>query len=173
MNKKQLQVLNFARNRAKYGNWNLDLPFISHQYKNIKLFCHYRAFTYLLPISLRKLQKAIFILWEAVLSSRAALSFLDLHLVNDAQIASLNFQFMDKIGVTNILSFPGDANLAGCLVLSLDTYGRECILYGQNPLTYLRHLISHGIAHLAGYEHGDEMEAFIANLKKISFPCLM
>ena len=61
---------------------------------------------------------------------------------------------MHRLGPTNILTFPGDNQLTGCLMLSLDTYNRECKLYSQDKYDYLIELLAHGFAHLPGLEHG-------------------
>lgn len=62
---------------------------------------------------------------------------------------------------------PGDAGEPddapchlGWLVLSLDTWRRECLLYGQEPVEHALRLLAHGLGHLAGYDHGPEMDAF-------------
>lgn len=48
----------------------------------------------------------------------------------------------------------------GWLVLSLDTWRRECLLYGQEPVEHALRLLAHGLGHLAGYDHGPEMDDF-------------
>lgn len=62
-------------------------------------------------------------------------------------------------GPTNVLSFPGAPGMAGALLLSLDTLERECLLYGQEPCEHLLRLLAHGMGHLAGLDHGPEMDA--------------
>lgn len=91
-----------------------------------------------------------------------------LKLVSDAEIARLNKEFLGCTGPTNILSFPaGDetddpdghsgAGYLGELALSVDALVRESALYGQPPLGHMARLLAHGLLHLAGYDHGDEM----------------
>ncbi len=89
-------------------------------------------------------------------------SQLSLTLVDDAEIAGINLEFLGGDGPTNILSFP-EPNSAhpawlGALVLSVDTLARECFLYGQQPERHLARLLAHGILHLAGFDHGPEMD---------------
>ncbi len=48
----------------------------------------------------------------------------------------------------------------GWLVLSLDTWRRECLLYGQEPVEHALRLLAHGLGHLAGYDHGPDMDGF-------------
>jgi len=102
-------------------------------------------------------------------------------LVGDREIARLNERFLGCYGPTNILSFPagGESGLdspevtevvgshgdvdsdapvfLGELALSVDALSREMDLYGQPPVGHLARLLAHGILHLAGYDHGDEM----------------
>lgn len=93
----------------------------------------------------------------------------ELDLVGDEEIARLNAAHLGCTGPTNILSFPAhDGDDApedapchlGWLVLSLDTWQRECLLYGQEPVEHALRLLAHGLGHLAGYDHGPEMDAF-------------
>lgn len=91
-----------------------------------------------------------------------------LTLVDDREIARLNQEFLGCPGPTNILSFPAGAadgeaspdveeGFLGELALSLNTLARETLLYGQEPTEHLARLLAHGILHLAGYDHGEEM----------------
>ncbi len=90
-------------------------------------------------------------------------------LVDDREISRLNREFLHCVGPTNVLSFPagevedlpdGDGdNFLGELALSVDALTRETALYGQPPVAHLARLLAHGILHLAGYDHSDEMYA--------------
>lgn len=111
----------------------------------------------------------------------------ELDLVGDEEIARLNAAHLGCTGPTNILSFPaqdgepamptvlpedgphdgphdgadeGPPCHLGWLVLSLDTWRRECLLYGQEPVEHALRLLAHGLGHLAGYDHGPEMDEF-------------
>lgn len=85
----------------------------------------------------------------------------ELKLVDDGEIARLNHMFMGCTGPTNVLSFPaeeeGEAASLGSLALSVDALSREVDLYGQSPVGHLARLLAHGVLHLAGYDHGEEM----------------
>ncbi len=78
-------------------------------------------------------------------------------------------------GPTNVLSFPLEEELAeasapdgpqtfqlGSLVLSVDAVRREAGLYGQDPREHCLRLLAHGLGHLAGYDHGPEMDTLCA-----------
>lgn len=106
----------------------------------------------------------------------------ELTIADDALIAMINEEQLGCIGPTNILSFPAygappdypadgmecgtgqDAHtslpLLGSLVLSVDTLRREAFLYGQPVQEHCLRLLAHGLGHIAGYDHGAEMEAF-------------
>ncbi|OBQ55768.1 rRNA maturation RNase YbeY [Halodesulfovibrio spirochaetisodalis] len=85
----------------------------------------------------------------------------EIHLVDDATVADLNASFLQCNGPTNILSFPatedGSEQSIGWLALSMDTLERECLLYGQDRTEHALRLIAHGLLHLAGYDHSEEM----------------
>lgn len=100
----------------------------------------------------------------------AALNLLNAHLsltlTDDAGIAELNARHLGCQGPTNILSFPeadpqspGESRQLGALYLSVETLAREAFLYGQEPCVHLARLLAHGILHLAGHDHGPEMDA--------------
>ncbi|BDQ36696.1 endoribonuclease YbeY [Pseudodesulfovibrio nedwellii] len=119
------------------------------------------------PLSQRELEVLSDLLLESLgLEGRT----FSLTLVDDREIALVNAEFLGCTGPTNILSFPdsGDADVElvvadddgsslGELVLSVDTLARETELYGQQPLEHLARLLAHGILHLAGFDHSDEM----------------
>lgn len=111
-------------------------------------------------LSRRELTRMVACLLEALGLGGSQLS---LSLVGDAEMAGLNREFLGGEGPTNILSFPepDTAHPAwlGALVLSVDTLSREAFLYGQEPDRHLARLLAHGILHLAGWEHGHEMDA--------------
>jgi probable rRNA maturation factor len=88
---------------------------------------------------------------------------LELSVVDDEAIAALNRDFLGVEGPTNVLSFPGsrpdDPGYRGEIALAARTAYREAVLYGQDPAAHLARLLAHGLLHLAGFEHGEVMEA--------------
>ncbi|MGE4293193.1 MAG: rRNA maturation RNase YbeY [Desulfovibrio sp.] len=52
-----------------------------------------------------------------------------------------------------------DGPYLGEIALSVDTLARETRLYGQTPREHLVRLLAHATLHLAGLDHGPEMEA--------------
>lgn len=87
---------------------------------------------------------------------------LDMLLTHDGRMQELNRTYLGGEGPTNVLSFPlqgeTDCGCAGQLVINIDAINRESCLYGLEPFAYLMRMITHGILHLAGYEHGQLME---------------
>jgi len=119
------------------------------------------------PLSRRELEELSDILLESLGLEGWTFS---LTLVDDREIAMVNAEFLGCTGPTNILSFPDageedvelvvadeDGSFLGELVLSVDTLVRETDLYGQQPLEHLVRLLAHGLLHLAGFDHSDEM----------------
>ena len=111
---------------------------------------------------------------------------LDLLLVRDGCMAAANSRHMGSPGPTNILSFPLDEALVpssypedtrlaaaiqtgplqlGSLIFSVDTLHREALLYGQELQEHCLRLLAHGLGHLAGYDHGPEMDALCATMQ--------
>ena len=80
--------------------------------------------------------------------------------VSDAAIRKLNRQFRGKDYVTDVLSFPlqaesfeTDSENLGEIVISL---GRAQVQAKENGVTYVNEveqLILHGLLHLCGYDH--------------------
>ncbi len=128
--------------------------------------CQYDA-SFLLPYD----RVTIVRILEAMLEGHEALS-VDLYIVRDALMASCNEKYMDCDGPTNVLSFPGDASLPATLVFSVDTFCRECLLYGQKPTEHFLRLLSHGVVHILGYDHGDAMDALCAAIQERASQCV-
>lgn len=88
---------------------------------------------------------------------------ISLYLVDDKIMAKANHIYMQCSGPTNILSFPGQ-ECSGILLLSKETYNRECRLYGQAQEEHLLRLLAHGLSHVAGLDHGEAMDNIVEQL---------
>ncbi len=84
---------------------------------------------------------------------------LSLRIVDDREMSDLNGQYLGCLGPTNVLSFPGDDDWLGDLVLSAETLARESRLYNQDTHEYTVRLLAHGLLHLLGHGHGPKMES--------------
>jgi len=95
-------------------------------------------------------------------------------LVDDAEIAVLNKDYLNREGPTNVISFPmrddSDSQapvwkpaedmqkLLGDVVISLDTTQREAGEMGISTQERFMELLVHGILHLFGYDHENDDE---------------
>jgi probable rRNA maturation factor len=90
--------------------------------------------------------------------SDAELSIL---ITDDAEIRSLNSAYRDLDRSTDVLSFsqqegegfPGDHELLGDIVISLDTAVRQAGELGHSVEEEMNRLLIHGVFHLLGYDH--------------------
>jgi probable rRNA maturation factor len=80
-------------------------------------------------------------------------------LANDAFVKKLNHAFRGKNKPTNVLSFPGEENHLGDIVLARETIVREAKAQKKAPRDHATHLIIHGMLHLLGYDHEREKDA--------------
>jgi probable rRNA maturation factor len=87
---------------------------------------------------------------------------LDMLITHDGRMQELNRNYLGVEGPTNVLSFPEqdgpDSDTGGQLVINIDAINRESFLYGQETCAYLMRMMTHGILHLAGYDHGQLMD---------------
>jgi probable rRNA maturation factor len=123
------------------------------------------------PIPIERVQKIAQAILNALDSPDGELSVL---IVDDAQIAELNQDYLHRKGPTNVIAFPmreglhADINphLIGDVVISMDTCAREAqhadLLIDQR----FNQLLIHGILHLFGYDHiHSSKEAHIMDAK--------
>lgn len=91
-------------------------------------------------------------------------------LADDATVRALNRDHRGKDTPTNVLSFPiGGAGVAaggpaaplmlGDVVLACETVTAEAAAQGKTVADHLRHLVVHGVLHLAGHDHEDDAAA--------------
>ena len=86
--------------------------------------------------------------------------------MDEAESADFNQRYRDKMGPTNVLSFPFEPPLGGQgrrylgdLVICAPLVAREAAEQGKSPEAHWAHLVVHGVLHLLGYDHLDEAEA--------------
>jgi len=104
--------------------------------------------------------------WIAATLGAAASGALAIRLVGLAEGAALNSTWRKKAGPTNVLAFPGPADLPpgvprefGDLVICLPVVLGEAAEQGKPPLHHLAHLVVHGTLHLLGHTHDGEADA--------------
>lgn len=93
-----------------------------------------------------------------------------LRLVDEATIATLNQQWMDQDGPTDVLSFPMDElepgregddppeGYLGDIALCPAVAERQADQAGHASIDEIRLLTTHGILHLLGYDHAEPEE---------------
>ena len=116
---------------------------------------------WLLPLPMPQVRALLDAMLEELARQGRALPGVVLYLVDDGCMARANACYMGCCGPTNVLSFPGDGQ-PGQLLLALPTLERECLLYGQDRTEHLLRLLAHGMGHLAGLDHGPEMDSLCA-----------
>jgi probable rRNA maturation factor len=101
-------------------------------------------------------------------------SELSIVVVGDVEIASLNSEYLNHEGPTNVISFPmqeGDFSgvnpgVLGDVVISIDTAEKESKTAGIDTEERFEELLVHGILHLFSYDHiYDTEEALIMEEK--------
>ena len=88
-------------------------------------------------------------------------------LADNLTVRDLNARFRGKDAATNVLAFPAPAGVAGPagaghagdVVVAFETCAAEAAEQGKSLADHLRHLVVHGLLHLAGHDHEDEIEA--------------
>jgi probable rRNA maturation factor len=90
---------------------------------------------------------------------------LTLRLVDQEESRELNSRYRGKDKPTNVLSFPADLppglnlNLLGDIVICAPLVGEEAEAQQKSLHSHWAHLVIHGVLHLLGHDHQDELEA--------------
>jgi probable rRNA maturation factor len=114
--------------------------------------------------------------WSAAALRGTRGGALSVVLADDAFVRDLNHTYRGKDKATNVLSFAGEGDELGDVVLAYETVKREAKAQGKSFVRHTAHLVVHGCLHLAGYDHkdahdADKMEALeISVLAKFGFP---
>lgn len=119
-----------------------------------------------------KLQKRAQAILNALGSPEGELSIL---VVDDSEITTLNKDYLNRLGPTNVIAFPmkegdfSDINpqLLGDVVISIETAGREALLSGISTEERFAQLLVHGILHLFGFDH-EKSEQNVRKMEKKS-----
>lgn len=111
--------------------------------------------------------EAAFDRWAAAaLRGRLESAELTIRVVDEEESALLNGRFRGKEGPTNVLSFPFEkppglppTDLIGDLVICAPVVERESGGQGKTLEAHWAHMVIHGVLHLLGYDHTDEVQA--------------
>lgn len=111
---------------------------------------------------------------DAALSEENQHSEIVIRIVDESESATLNQQYRQKPGSTNILSFTFDApnnidlSLLGDLVICAPVVIREAQQQNKAINDHWAHITIHGVLHLQGYDHNDENEAEAMEAREIA-----
>jgi len=111
-------------------------------------------------------EQKLFKYWlDAVLKNDNQDSEIVIRIVDENEMIQFNEQYRNKKGTTNILSFPFEvpegveSQLLGDLLVCAPVVEQEAGQQNKKLEQHWAHLIIHGILHLLGYNHIEEMEA--------------
>ena len=88
-----------------------------------------------------------------------------IRIVDEEEGAALNRRYRDGAGATNVLSFSygkgefAPANLLGDIVICAPVVEREAVSASKSVTAHWAHMVVHGILHLCGYDHTQDIEA--------------
>lgn len=111
---------------------------------------------------------------DAALADYPTDTELVIRIVDKAESSRLNEQYRHKQGPTNILSFPFEVpegvplNLLGDLVICAPVVAEEARAQNKPLENHWAHIVVHGILHLLGYDHIDEVDAEEMENKEIT-----
>jgi len=102
---------------------------------------------------------------EAALNGRRDEAELTVRIVTAEEIQQLNRNYRHKDKPTNVLSFPFekidgiDLPLLGDVVICAAVVAQEAQQQHKPLFDHWAHMVVHGVLHLLGYDHVDEVEA--------------
>ena len=100
-------------------------------------------------------------------------SVVNLKIVGNAEMQKLNKEFRNKDRTTNVLSFTNDdlskdvTKNIGDIAISFDFVKQEARDHGKSFSDHVIHMLVHGIYHILGYDHEDDISAEIMESKEI------
>jgi probable rRNA maturation factor len=97
--------------------------------------------------------------WCSLALAKSSAESLSIVLANDAYIRELNHTYRGKDKATNVLSFEGDGDELGDIILGYETVKQEAKSQGKSFEQHLAHLVLHGCLHLLGHDHEKPQDA--------------
>ena len=100
-------------------------------------------------------------------------SVVNLKIVGTAEMQQLNKEFRNKDRATNVLSFTNDdlskdvTKNIGDIAISYDFVKQEAKDHGKSFSDHVIHMLVHGIYHILGYDHEDDISAEVMESKEI------
>ena len=100
-------------------------------------------------------------------------SVVNLKIVGNAEMQQLNKEFRNKDRATNVLSFTNDdlskdvTKNIGDIAISYDFVKQEAKDHGKSFSDHVIHMLVHGIYHILGYDHENDISAEVMESKEI------
>ena len=100
-------------------------------------------------------------------------SVVNLKIVGNAEMQQLNKEFRNKDRATNVLSFTNNdlskdvTKNIGDIAISYDFVKQEAKDHGKSFSDHVIHMLVHGIYHILGYDHEDDISAEVMESKEI------
>ena len=99
------------------------------------------------------------------LKNRSVAAEICVRVVSELEIQNLNRDYRQMNKVTNVLAFPQEVeledgtNLLGDIVICAPVVAIEAKAQNKKPKAHFAHLVVHGVLHLLGYDHIEDLEA--------------
>lgn len=99
--------------------------------------------------------------------------------VDEAEMTALNGTYRHREGPTNVLSFPGDTvpgtdiTLLGDVVICAPVVAREAAAQGKPAEAHWAHMVVHGMLHLQGLDHQDDVGAAAMEAREVAMLAAM
>ena len=84
---------------------------------------------------------------------------LTIRIVDEDESRTLNHSYRGKDKPTNVLSFAGEGEVLGDLVICAPVVAREAREQDKTLRAHWAHMIVHGCLHLRGYDHEQQVDA--------------
>jgi probable rRNA maturation factor len=125
------------------------------------------AWAALLPDAAAIAEETAAAAWRSVAGPAAGPAEISILLADDAAVQDLNRAHRGQDKPTNVLSFPigdtvpveGMPTMLGDVVLASGVVAREAVAQEKAVAAHFRHLLVHGVLHLAGYDHIADRDA--------------
>lgn len=114
---------------------------------------------------------------ERILRSHTKAAEITIIFVDLDEISHLNETYRHKSGPTNVLAFPSelpetlalDIPFLGDVVVSMDVLLEESTKLDRSVEAHAMHLIAHGILHLLGYDHQNDLDTKAMQSEEIRY----
>tara|TARA_B100000767_G_C19726793_1_gene519850 strand:+ start:990 stop:1439 length:450 start_codon:yes stop_codon:yes gene_type:complete len=136
----------------------------------VSLFITFDEGFSLKPSLIKKLENLISIIFS---DEKIINSSVNLRILSDVEMRKLNHQFRNKDKTTNVLSFTNEdisidkTKNIGDIAISYDFVMNESKDQGKKFEDHMIHMLVHGVYHILGHDHENDLMADIMESKEI------